>query len=110
MPHEKDDLMIMHLERWLSSGSTQIAYCHQQDIPVHIFSYYKKKLGYGSVQIQSTQPDSPQLIPVELLSESEQANLPSIQVCHENGFFINIRPDSDLQALKPVLELLRSLS
>ena len=105
IPHEKDNLMEQHLEHWKASGSTQIAYCHQHHIPIHIFSYYKKKLGYGTVR--SGQGDN-QLIPVNILPGSGRAS--SICIRHNNGFSVEIHPAVNLVELKPVLELLRSLS
>jgi len=102
--HEKDSLMKQHLDQWEASGSTQAAYCHQHQIPIHIFSYYKKKLGYG---IQSGQGDN-QLIPVGILSAPGRPE--SIQLSHDSGFSVEIHPATNLGELKPVLELLRSLS
>ena len=105
IPHEKDSLMKQHLEQWKTSNFTQTAYCHQHHIPIHIFSYYKKKLGYGAVQLDQ---GNNQLIPVKVLPESGGSK--PIHINHLNGFSIEIHPGSILAELKPVLELLRSLS
>ncbi len=105
IPHQKDRLMKQHLEQWKASGSTQTAYCHEHHIPTHIFSYYKKKLGYGTVQ--SDLGDN-QLIPVNILAEHRHCA--SVQLKHSSGFSLEIDSATNLAELKPVLELLRSLS
>lgn len=105
IPHQKDNLMKHHLEQWKASGSTQIAYCSQHNIPSHIFSYYKKKLGYGTAQ--SERGDN-QLIPVNILAQQDPSA--SVHLSHNSGFSLDIDPTSNLAELKPVLELLRSLS
>ena len=103
--HEKDSLMKQHLEQWKTSGSTQTAYCRQHRIAIHIFSYYKKKLGYGIAH--SGRGDN-QLIPIGILPDPCRRE--SMRISHDNGFSLEIYPASNLAELKPVLELLRSLS
>jgi hypothetical protein len=105
IPHQKDKIMKQHLEQWKAGDSTQTAYCHQHNIPIHIFSYYKKKLGYGSVQLRK---ENNSLIPVSLLAETGRSS--SLHISHNNGFSVEVPPTTNLNELKPVLELLRSLS
>ncbi len=104
IPHQKDSFMKQHLEQWKASGSTQVAYCHQHHIPIHIFSYYKKKLGYG--RVQEGQGNN-QLIPVNILPDASRSS--SFKISHNNGFSVEIHPASNLAELKPIMELLRSL-
>lgn len=105
IPHEKDRLMEQHLEQWKASGSTQTSYCHQYHIPIHIFSYYKKKLWVD--KIQSSRGNN-RLIPVNLLPEPVHTT--PIHISHSSGFSVAVQPASNLAELKPVLELLRSLA
>ena len=67
IPHAKDAMMKQHLEYWQSSSLVQVEYCRQHNIPTHVFSYYKKKLGCG---ISTSPSQSNQLIPVNIISES----------------------------------------
>ena len=97
--------MKQHLAQWKASGSTQIAYCRQHQLPFHVFSYYKKKFSNDAAQPES---GNSQLIPVSILPEPNAAT--SIQIQHHSGFSIAVDSATDLCALKPVLELLRSLS
>lgn len=105
IPHQKDSLMKQHLEQWKASGTTQTGYCYQHNIPTHIFSYYKKKLGYGTGK---TGRGDNQLIPVSIVPESGRSS--PIHISHKSGFSVEIQPAPNLSELKPVLELLRSLS
>ena len=104
-PHQKDRLMKQHLEQWKTSGSTQTDYCHQHNIPIHIFSYYKKKLGDGKVP---SSRGKHQLIPVNILPQPGHSA--PIHIRHSSGFSVEVQPASNLAELKPVLELLQSLS
>ena len=105
-PHSKDASMKQHIEACQASNLSQAAYCQQHDIPSHIFSYYRKKLGY----VTSSKPVSinNQLIPINLLAES--INSGQIKISHTNGFSLVINSEIDLNQIKPVLELLRTVS
>ena len=104
--NSKDASMKQHIEACQASNLSQAAYCQQHDIPSHIFSYYRKKLGY----VTSSKPVSSkhQLIPVNLLAKS--INSGTVTISHTNGFSLEINSDTDLNQIKPVLELLRIVS
>jgi len=104
--NSKDASMKQHIEACQSSNLSQAAYCQQHDIPPHIFSYYKKKLGY----VTSPKPVSSksQLIPVNLLDKANHSG--QIKISHTNGFSLEIHSDIDLKQIKSVLELLRTVS
>jgi len=112
VPHQKDAVMKSHISRWESSGLTQIAYCNQHDIKPHIFSYYKGKLSQGG---RDSEPLSSGLIPVEVLSNNaaltKQAMVSDlIKISHSNGFSIEVKLCAELSSLKPLLDLLRSIT
>ena len=44
--NSKDASMKLHIEASQASKLSQATYCQQHNIPTHIFSYYRKKLGY----------------------------------------------------------------
>ena len=104
--NSKDASMEQHIEACQASNLSQAAYCQQHGIPSHIFSYYRKKLGY----VTSSKPVSSnnQLIPINLLTES--INSQRIKISHTNGFSLEINSDTNLNQIKPVLELLRTVS
>ena len=104
--NSKDASMKQHIEACQASNLSQAAYCQQHDIPSHIFSYYRKKLGY----VTSSKPVSSknQLIPINLLAES--INSGKIKISHSNGFSLEINSDTNLNQIKPVLELVRTVS
>ena len=103
-----------HIAQWRASDLTQAAYCKEHGIKPHIFSYYKKK--FRSVS-HAANP-SGQLIPVKLVADdtSHGSNLSSfsgsgvIRLTHANGFSLEINSHTDMAFLKPLLELLRSVS
>jgi len=105
IPHAKDAMMKQHIDYWQSSSLTQVEYCRQHNIPTHVFSYYKKKLGSCVSELPS---HSNQLIPINLISEPTAVE--SIQVSHTNGFSLQINTDDDVTQLKPLLELLSSIA
>ncbi len=104
--NSKDASMKLHIEACQASKLNQAAYCQQHNIPTHIFSYYRKKLGY--VTPSKTDSGKNQLIPVNLLAKSINAG--TVKISHTNGFSLEINSDTDLNQLKPVLELLRTVS
>ncbi|WP_425511189.1 IS66 family insertion sequence element accessory protein TnpA [sulfur-oxidizing endosymbiont of Gigantopelta aegis] len=61
------------------SNLSQAVYCQQHKIPSHIFSYYRKKLGYvsSSKQVNTEFPTSN-----------------AIKVSHSNGFSLEINSDT----------------
>lgn len=103
-PHSKDASMKQHLDNCKTSGLSQKAYCQQHKIPAHIFSYYKKKLGYTS---SKSTDSSHRLIPVNLISRATSSAV--FKISHTNGFSVEVNADAELGHLKSLLELLRSV-
>ncbi|GFO75540.1 transposase, IS66 family [Bathymodiolus platifrons methanotrophic gill symbiont] len=91
---------------------TQVEYCKAHDIKPHIFSYYKKQFSSATSSVKQ----SSQLVPVKLVTEDTligsrlSAGLSVIKRTHSNGFSLEILADTELSSLKPLLELLRSVS
>jgi hypothetical protein len=97
-----------HIAQWQTSSLSQTEFCKEHGIKPHIFSYYKKKFSSSAKQ-------SSQLIPVQLLAdESVSANgisdCNALRLTHVNGFSLEINLHADMTSLKPLLELLRSVS
>ena len=113
-PYQNHAPMHGHIAKWQASDLTQAAYCKEHGIKPHIFSYYKKKFSSDSALAKH----SSQLITVKLVADdtSHGSNLSSfsgsgvIRLTHANGFSLDINPYADMASLKPLLELLRSVS
>ena len=113
-PYQNHATMQGHIAQWQASDLTQAAYCKEHGIKPHIFSYYKKKFSSDS----EIAKQSSQLIPVKLVADeaSPDSNLSSssgsgvLRLTHANGFSLEINSYTDMASLKPLLELLRSVS
>ena len=113
-PYQDHAIMQSHLAHWKSSGLTQAAFCQAHGIKPHIFSYYKKKFSSTATPVQR----SSHLIPVRLVADevppAPNSSLTSgsgvIRLSHANGFSLEINAHTDLVFLKPLLELLGSVS
>ena len=86
----------------------------QYGIKPHIFSYYKKKFSSDFAVAKHFS----QLVPVKLVADDTPlgSNLSSssgpgvLRLTHANGFSLEINSHTDMASLKPLLELLRSVS
>jgi hypothetical protein len=114
-PYQNHATMHGHIAQWQASDLTQAAYCKEYGIKPHIFSYYKKKFCSAS---QVANP-SGQLIPVKLVADddasigssiSSSSGSGVIRLTHANGFSLEINSHTNIASLKPLLELLRSVS
>jgi hypothetical protein len=113
-PYQNHATMQGHIAQWQASNLTQASYCKEHGIKPHIFSYYKKKFSSDSAVAKH----SSQLVPVKLVANdaSPDSNLSSssgsgvIRLIHANGFSLEINSHADMASLKPLLELLRSVS
>lgn len=112
--HQYQDhtLIQEHIVNWKASWLTQADYCKQHGIKPYIFSYYKKKFASVSNAVKTDK-----LIPVTLIPEADsvgalrtQPLAPLIKISHANGFSLEISLNSELSSLKPVLELVSSIS
>ena len=111
-PSQNKAAMQDHIPKWQASSLTQTEYCKAQDIKLHIFSYYKKKFSSTTPSVKQAS----QLVPVKLVTEDllDDSRLSAgssvIKITHINGFSLEIHADTKFSSLKPVLELLRSIS
>ena len=113
-PYQNHATMQGHIAKWQASDLTQSAYCKEYGIKPHIFSYYKKKFCPNSAVTKHAS----QLVPVKLVADDASlgSNISSssgsdvIRLTHANGFSLDINPYADMAFLKPLLELLRSVS
>ncbi|MGZ5575412.1 MAG: IS66 family insertion sequence element accessory protein TnpA [Methylobacter sp.] len=107
-PNQNHDTMQVHITQWQVSSLSQAEYCKEHGIKPHIFNYYKKKFSPSVKQ-------SSQLVPVRLLADEALLETRSsarnvLRLTHANGFSLEINPHTDMAFLRPLLELLRSVS
>ena len=113
-PYQNHATMQCHIAQWQASDLTQAAYCKEYGIKPHIFSYYKKKFSSDFAVAKHFS----QLVPVKLVADDTPlgSNLSSssgpgvLRLTHANGFSLEINSHTDMASLKPLLELLRSVS
>ena len=113
-PYQDHAVIQSHISLWQAGGLTQAAYCQEHGIKPHIFSYYKKK--FSEKAAPSKRPG--QLIPVKFVGEGMPVGLtppPSsgsgvARLSHANGFSLEVNAHTDLALLKPLLELLGSVT
>ena len=114
IPYQNHATMQGHISQWQASDLTHAAYCKEHGIKPHIFSYYKRKFSSDS----EVAKQSSQLIPVKFVADdaslgsniSSSSSSDVIRLTHANGFSLDINPYADMAFLKPLLELLRSVS
>ena len=110
-PSQNKAAMQVHIAQWKDSSLSQAAYCKEHNIRPHLFSYYKKKFNSTSAAVKQVS----QLVPIKLVDDrpnnlSLPGDFSAIKVTHANGFSLEILPNTSFSFLKPVLELLRSVS
>jgi hypothetical protein len=113
-PYQNHATMQGHIAQWQASDLSQAAYCKEHGIKPHIFSYYKRKFSSDS----EVAKQSSQLIPVKFVADDASlgSNISSssggnaLRLTHANGFSLEINSHTDMASLKPLLELLRSVS
>jgi hypothetical protein len=113
-PYQNHTIMQGHIAQWQASDLSQAAYCNKHGIKPHIFSYYKRKFSSDS----EVAKQSSQLIPVKFVADDASlgSNISSssggnaLRLTPANGFSLEINSHTDMASLKPLLELLRSVS
>jgi hypothetical protein len=71
-----------HVEGWQQSGLTQSAYCHRNDLNVHQFYRWRRR-------IMAATPGPMSFLPVAIASTPLQSR-PAIRIHTPNGFTIEI--------------------
>lgn len=107
-PDQNHGTMQVHVAQWQVSSLSQAKYCKEHGIKPHIFNYYKKK--FSSSVKQSSQLVPVTLLADEALSATESSARNVLRLTHTNGFSLEINPHTDMAFLRPLLELLRSVS
>lgn len=90
-----------HLERWQQSQLSQKEYCRQNEIILHRFTYWKKRLADDQV--------GPTFVPVPLVQNFSQSATSKIDLIIAGGFKIKVGPGFDTATLKQLIHTLRSI-
>ena len=102
---QKRSFWKQHLERWRSSNVTQKAFCLENGLKAHQFTYWKKRF----VEIES---GGIQFVPVRLsrFKESAPASRASnLVLIIDRGFRVEIGPDFDPVLLRRLVAALRAV-
>ena len=93
-----------HIENWRASGLTQTAYCHQHELKIHQFTYWKKRFVLTDNGIT--------FVPVKIHGSLQPAagmRPNSLRLIVDKDLQIEIRPDFDPGLLRRLIATLRSL-
>ena len=94
-----------HLDRWRTSGLTQIEYCRRHQLKAHQFTYWKKRLAPAD--------DGITFVPVDIRSRGRQlaaAASSSLRLIVDGDLQIEVTADFDPQLLRRLIASLRSRS
>ena len=94
------------IERWQSSGVSQVQFCVQEGIPKSTFYYwhikYKKEKGYLAVSKKRSHQD---FIPIKV-TQAKNNNISTasgIEISFPNGVQVNCPAGIDIQQLKTLI-------
>jgi hypothetical protein len=91
-----------HLERWQQSQLSQKEYCRQNEIILHRFTYWKKRLADDNQA-------GPTFVPVPLAQNFSHSATSKIDLIIAGGFKIQVGPGFDPVTLKQLIHTLGSL-
>ncbi len=92
-----------HINQWASSTQTQARYCHENNLKLHQFSYWRSKLKADSNAGESESPTGSAFIPVVVDSPPTTGLI----LCHPNGFRIEGITATTLGLTQQLLEVLK---
>jgi hypothetical protein len=91
-----------HIERWQRSGLNQIAYCKQNNLKVHQFTYWKKRIQHKDRDIA--------FVPLRFAQNLPAVVNPSrIQLTTPNGYKLELCGAFDQTIVRQLLNTVRSL-
>ncbi len=90
-----------HLDRWRQSQLSQKEYCQQNEIILHRFNYWKKRLADDQA--------GPAFVPVPFVQNYPLSATSKIELVITGGFKIQVGPGFDSATLKQLIHTLRSL-
>ena len=101
-PKQKREHWQRHIEGWPASGLSQVAYCRQNDIKPHQWSYWKKRLSRTDSGVS--------FVPLKIACNLPMAAaMPAFSLLTPNGYKIDVGVGFDPVALKQLLNAVQSL-
>lgn len=93
-----------HLDKWQDSGLTQAVYCRKEDLSVHQFLYWKKRLlphraSASFVEIQAS----------ELINPAPFPSSPSLILVLSGRYRIEVNPGFDPETLERIARVVERL-
>lgn len=101
-PKQKREHWHRHIEGWQASGLSQVAYCRQNDIKPHQWSYWKKRLSRTDNGVSFVRLKIGGNLPTA-------AAMPAFTLLTPNGYKIEVGVGFDSVALKQLLSAVQSL-
>jgi len=99
MQSKKQDEWRKRIEEWKQSGLNQAAYCREHHWSLATFGYWKRKLERRTTQLR--------FVPIERPGRIPGRGKIKLEI---HGAILEISPDSDMQTLSQVLEVLARFS
>jgi len=99
-PREKRRFWVDHIQAWQASGISQVEYCRQNNLKMHQWWYWRKRISHNS--------DS-EVTFVPLNFSSGKQYRASVNVVTPNGYRIEVDHGFDLSKLRRLISAVRGL-
>lgn len=99
MQSEKRDEWSERISDWRRSGLSQSAYCRENELSLPSFGYWKRKLELKTGRLR--------LVPIGHLEKKPSQSSGEGLRLEYRGAVIDIRPDTDMDTLCKVIDVLR---
>ena len=92
-------------ERWPASKLTQQEYCERENIPLHLFKYWRTKQLAKQKEEAKSKAKGKTFIPVELHAVPSTAEYAGLELEYPNGVKLHCKAGMKLSALKTLITL-----
>ncbi len=99
-PKSKREFWVSHIQAWEQSGLSQVAYCRKNDLKMHRWWYWKKR-------ISSSADTDVTFVPLRFSSGQVSGSI--ISVVTPNGYRIEIDNGFDFSKLRQLITTVRGL-
>ena len=99
-PKSKREFWVSHIQAWEQSGLSQVAYCRKNDLKMHRWWYWRKRI---------STPSATDVTFVPLGFSSSKISQSSVSVVTPNGYRIEIDNGYDITKLRQLVSAVRGL-
>jgi hypothetical protein len=99
-PKEKRKFWEGHIQAWRESGLSQASYCRQNDLKMHRWWYWRKRISH---------PADSEITFVPLNFSSDRMYRAGVKVVTPNGYRIEVDHGFDLSKLRQLITAVRGL-